>query len=127
MNDEDTPYRRLGGAQAVSGITERFYDLIEQDAAYGAVRAIHGVDLTRLHGALTGFLTGWLGGPRDYFTNGGPCMVSLHRKLPIGADAARQWASAMRRAISDQPGVDAAIGTAMADALGRMADGMVNR
>lgn len=121
-----TAYEMLGGAPVVQAIAERFYDLIEGDAAYGAVRATHGADFQRLRGALQGFLTAWLGGPRDYFETGGPCMVSLHRRLLISADAASQWSAAMTRAITEQPGIDARIGPAMAEALGGMAESMVN-
>lgn len=121
-----TPYERLGGGDVVGAICERFYDLIEGDPAYAAVRVTHGADLGRIRTALRGFLTAWLGGPRDYFANGGPCMMSIHRRLSISEEAARQWAAAMARAIADQPGMDGEIGPAMAAALGDMAGSMVN-
>jgi hemoglobin len=122
-----TPYERLGGADVVSALVERFYDLIEGDPDYAAVRATHGADMSRIRTALTGFLTGWLGGPRDYFTNGGPCMVSLHAKLPISEDAAQQWGAAMTRAIFEQPRIDSEIGPALSAALSDMARSMINR
>lgn len=121
-----TPYDRIGGDRVVGAIVNRFYDLIEGDTAYAAVRATHGADFTRLRGALQGYLVAWLGGPRDYFTQGGPCMVSVHGRVRISQAAADQWAAAMAKAIAEQPEIDREIGPAMAEALGGMARQFVN-
>ncbi len=118
-----TPYERLGGADVVAAITARFYDLIEHDPAYAQVKAMHG-EFSRIREAFSGFLTAWLGGPRDYFDNGGPCMMSLHAKLGITSTAAGQWQAAMRRALMEQPGLDGAFREALSDALERMARAM---
>lgn len=122
-----TPFDQIGGREVVEAIAHRFYDLIEGDPAYAAVKATHGGDFGRIRDALAGFLTAWLGGPRDYFEKGGPCMVSLHKRIDISGEAGRQWADAMRRVIADQPGMAPRLGSAMADALADMARGLVNR
>lgn len=123
-----TPFERIGGHAALCAITERFYDLMEQDPAYGALRAIHTDDLSAMRAALPSFLAGWAGGPRDWFeANPGKCMMSAHGGIAITADTAGQWAAAMTRAIDESEVGDRGVAQAMADVLARMAMGMARR
>lgn len=120
-----TPYDLLGGAPAIAAIVNRFYDLMEQDAAYAGLRTMHAADLAPMRASLAGFLTGWAGGPRDWFeARPGACMMSLHRPLTITPALAGQWADAMRRAIADQPGLDPRLACSLSDTLAGMAMGM---
>lgn len=121
-----TPYAMIGGARTVSDIARRFYFLIDNDPDYAELRALHGPDLEPIAQSLAGFLSGWLGGPRDWFDGTRGCIFSLHGHLRIAQSAADQWADAMQRAIAADPRVDPAIGTELAEALGRMARGMAN-
>lgn len=106
-------------------ITDRFYDLMEQEPAYAELRAIHADDLTDMRAQLPLFLAGWAGGPRDWFeANPGKCMMSAHGGIPITRDTARQWVEAMTRAIADTQVKDRTVADAMAEVLGRMARGM---
>ena len=41
-----TPFERIGGHAVLRRITDRFYDLSEQDPAYAVLRAMHAADLT---------------------------------------------------------------------------------
>lgn len=119
-----TPYQRIGGQAVLRAIVDRFYDLMDRDPAYAELRAMHGPDLTPMRDSLTGFLTGWAGGPRDWF-QGGKCVMSLHRPLAITPDTARQWLEAMHRAIDETVGArDPEIARAMLDVLKRMTTGM---
>jgi hemoglobin len=124
-----TPYERLGGKAAIEAIADRFYDLMDTDPAFAELRAMHAADLAPMRASLAGFLTGWSGGPRDWFeANPGRCMMSIHRPLPIGADAAREWILAMRRAIDETVAAkDPPIAKAMGDVLEQMASGMAKR
>lgn len=120
-----TPFERLGGRETIAAITNRFYDLMDSDPAYAELRAMHAADLGPMRESLAGFLTGWAGGPRDWFA-GGKCVMSAHKSLAIGADTARQWMIAMRRAIDEVVGGnDPQIAKAMSEALEQMAIGMV--
>jgi len=120
-----SPFERVGGREVMQAITDRFYDLMEQDPAYAELRAIHAADLAPMREALPSFLTGWAGGPRDWFeANPGKCMVSMHAPFPISGQTATQWAEAMVRAIAETEVADRAIADAMADVLSRMAKGM---
>ncbi len=116
----ETPYDRIGRV-GVRAIVERFYDRMDGDPAYAGLRAMHGADLAPMRASLAGFLTAWLGGPRDWFAeHPGTCIPSLHRGLGVSGETAVQWADCMARAIADQPGLDPALGLQMAETLARM-------
>lgn len=120
-----SPFERIGGHAVLRAITDRFYDLMDQDPAYAELRAIHAADLTEMRAQLPAFLAGWAGGPRDWFVaNPGKCMMSMHAPFPINRQTAEQWAAAMTRAIAETEVADREIALAMADVLSRMARGM---
>lgn len=120
-----SPFERVGGHAALQAITNRFYDLMEQDPAYAELRAMHAADLAPMRESLPLFLAGWAGGPRDWFeANPGKCMMSMHAPFPIGRQTAEQWAEAMTRAIAETELADREMGDAMAEVLGRMARNM---
>ena len=121
-----SPYERIGGLAVLRRITDRFYDLMESDPAFAALRAIHAPDLSPMRVSLPLFLAGWSGGPRTWWeANPGKCMVSMHARFGIDRQLAYEWADAMRQAISDVAPADTDIANALADALDRMASGMV--
>jgi len=127
MSDTDvsaTPYDRLGGDAAVRRVVDRFYDLMDSEPEYAALRAMHAPDLAPMRSSLAGFLTGWLGGPRHWFEqNVGVCVMSAHAALPISSETSQQWTNAMARALSESA-VDADLAARMNDAFGKMAGGM---
>ncbi len=120
-----SPYERLGGISVLRQITDRFYDLMEQDPAYRALRQMHAADLAPMRESLPNFLAGWSGGPRQWFdANPGKCMMSMHKPFAITRETAGQWAEAMTRAIADVAPQDREIAEGLADVLSRMARGM---
>ena len=124
---DETPFDQIGGAARVQAVVEAFYDLMDVDPAYARLRSIHAPDLAPMRASLAGFLTGWLGGPRDWFAaRPGVCMMSLHRAVPIGAELARQWTDAMGRAL-ERAGVGSEMAEALREVFGRMAAGMRTR
>ncbi len=119
------PYEIIGGRPVVQRLVDCFYDLMDQEADYAALRAIHAPDLAPMRQSLTGFLCGWLGGPRDWFeANPGRCVMSAHAPIPITPQTAAQWMSAMDRALEDA-GIDPDLKTQIRTAFGRMSAGMV--
>lgn len=119
-----TPFELIGGAQPVRRLVERFYDLMEREPAFAALRAMHAADLAPMRDSLAGFLTGWLGGPRDWFAaHPGVCMMSAHRSLPITRETARQWIEAMGQALRDTA-VEPGLARDIREAFGRMAANM---
>lgn len=122
--EAQSPFARVGGAEGVRRIVDRFYDLMENDPAYAALRAMHADDLAPMRESLAGFLTAWLGGPRDWFAqHPGTCIMSAHAHFPITPETAGQWIDAMRRAMVDT-GVDPDLAGAMEEAMTRMAGAM---
>lgn len=120
-----SPYEMVGGREQVARLVDHFYDLMDSDPAYGTLRAMHAPDLSPMRKSLTGFLTGWLGGPRDWFEeNPGKCMMSAHSSLGVTRETADQWVAAMTRALA-QSDIDTPIATAMGKAFEQMALGMV--
>ena len=56
-------YHAFGGAAGVRNLTDRFYDLMELEPQYHALRQMHGEDMTLIREKLYEFFSGWLGGP----------------------------------------------------------------
>lgn len=120
----ETPYTRIGGAACVRRIADAFYDAMDTDPAFAKLRAMHAPDLAPMRESLTGFLTAWLGGPRDWLqAQNGFCIMSRHARLAVTAETAEQWAQAMRRAIA-AAGVEPELAAKMQDALAQMAGAM---
>lgn len=121
---QQTAFDQIGGAESVAAMVNAFYDLMDNDPAYARLRAIHAQDLTPMRASLAGFITGWLGGPRDWFVQRpGVCMMSLHRAMPIDAELGRQWVEAMTRAMA-QAGVEPDMAEALREVFGRMSANM---
>ncbi|MFD1103594.1 MULTISPECIES: group II truncated hemoglobin [Sphingobium] len=124
---KQTPFDMIGGAPVVRQVVDRFYDLMDSERDYAALRAMHAEDLAPMRTSLSGFLIAWLGGPRDWFSeHPGVCVMSAHAKLAIDRESADQWVDAMRRAVTEAP-IDSELGTRMMEALSGMAQGMVRR
>lgn len=125
MTTEPSRFEQIGGADGVRAVVDRFYDLLESEPRYAALRAMHGADLFPVRVSLTEFMSGWLGGPRQWFdARPGVCMTSIHRDMGITRDTAGQWVHAMSRAMAECR-VDPALGTAMQQAFLHMAAGMM--
>jgi hemoglobin len=122
-----TPFEAIGGVPPIAAVVDRFYDLMETDPAYGELRDLHGPDLSPMRASLTGFLTAWLGGPRDWFAaRPGACMMSIHAPVPVTPQTAGQWTHAMSRALADN-GVEPQLRALIDEAFDRMARGMAAR
>lgn len=125
--DKDTAYDRLGGEAGVQALTQRFYDIMESDPAYAALRAMHAPDLTQVREDFAGFLSLWLGGPRDWLTRrGGFCLMSRHAGLGITPETAEQWLATMRQAMEGLV-ADEALQHKMDNAFSRLAEAMAWR
>ena len=98
-----TPYALLGGDAAVRALVDRFYDLMDLEAGYAELRALHAGDLTRAREKLYLFLSGWLGGPSLYVERYGPPMLrARHLPFPIGIRERDQWLACMEQAMLEQ-------------------------
>lgn len=122
-----TPYERVGGEATVRRIVERFYDLMDSDAAVASLRRMHAADLAPMRERLTDFMVGWLGGPPRYFQRpDAKCMGQAHAPFAIDAAIREQWLSCMVRAL-DEAQLEEGLRALIRTALGRMTEGMRNR
>jgi hemoglobin len=129
MDQKKLPYELIGGRDAVSRLVDRFYDLMETEAAFSELRAMHADDLMPMRESLTDFLTAWLGGPRDWFEKRPEaCIMSAHGNLAgMGETTARQWLDCMEQALTDSGVADAQLSDLMLSHMRSMAMAMAGR
>ena len=120
-------FEALGGEPLVQSLVERFYDLMELDPAYAALRGVHGSDLTQARQKLTWFLCGWLGGPQHYTERfGHPRLRMRHMPYSIGILERDQWLACMDQAMGEV-GMAEALRLRLRDSFFQTADWMRNR
>ena len=99
---DTTPFVRIGGEPAIHAVVERFYDLMELEPGYAALRAVHGNTLEQARERLFWFLCGWMGGPQHYTERfGHPRLRMRHMHAPIGILERDQWLACMAQAMTE--------------------------
>jgi len=130
MNDDEAPSNLislLGGEAALHALVERFYDLMELEPGYAALRAAHGALLTQARQKLFWFLSGWMGGPQYYTERfGHPRLRLRHMPFSIGILERDQWLACMDQAMGELQ-VDAALRQRLGESFFQTADWMRNR
>ena len=122
-----TPYLRLGGEPGVRALVDRFYDLMDLEPAYAALRALHPTALDGSRDKLHWFLCGWLGGPDLYQQRfGHPRLRARHLPYTIGIAERDQWMACMIQAM-DERALEPALAQRLAEAFFGTADWMRNR
>lgn len=117
----------LGGEPAVRRLVDRFYDLMDLEPGYAALRATHTASLESARDKLFWFLCGWLGGPDHYVQRfGHPRLRARHLPFSIGLQERNQWVACMDQAMAET-GVDDALRAQLAQAFMQTADWMRNR
>jgi hemoglobin len=123
----EPPYALLGGDAAVRALVERFYDLMDLEPQYAALRALHAPDLAQAREKLYLFLSGWLGGPSLYIErHGHPMLRRRHLPFAIGVRERDQWLACMAQAMAEQ-GVGDELRRRLQQAFFQTADWMRNR
>ncbi len=117
----------LGGEALLQSLVERFYDLMELEPAYAALRAAHGPLLTQARQKLFWFLSGWMGGPQYYIERfGHPRLRLRHMPFSIGIQERDQWVACMDQAMGELQ-VEEALRARLRDSFFQTADWMRNR
>ncbi len=124
---EGNAFELLGGEPAVRGLVDRFYDLMDLEPDYAALRAVHGSTLDSARDKLFWFLCGWLGGPQHYVERfGHPRLRARHLPFPIGIRERDQWLACMAQAMRERE-VDPTLAERLAEAFFGTADWMRNK
>ena len=127
MGSDDTPFERLGGEAAVRALVDRFYDLMDLESAYAALRALHPATLDGSRDKLFWYLCGWLGGPKHYIERfGHPMLRARHLPYAIGNTERDQWMACMTQALRECC-VEPALAQGLRHAFQGTADWMRNR
>jgi hemoglobin len=125
--DSPTPYDLLGADAGVRELVDRFYDLMDFEASYAQLRAVHGSTLESAREKLYLFLSGWLGGPPLYIERyGHPMLRARHLPFAIGEQERDQWMACMAQAM-EEVGVPEELRAALTPAFYKTADWMRNR
>ncbi len=121
-----TPFEWIGGEEKVRALVDRFYDLMDIEPGYAALRATHGSALDNARQRLFWFLCGWLGGPQHYTEKiGHPMLRARHMPFAIGILERDQWLACMDQAMGET-GVDTALRERLKKSFFQTADWMRN-
>lgn len=117
----------IGGEAAIRTLVDRFYDLMDLEPGYTALRAAHGATLDSARDKLNWFLCGWMGGPQHYVERfGHPRLRARHLPFKIGILERDQWLACMDQAMGDV-GVDPALRVRLKESFFQTADWMRNQ
>ncbi len=95
-------FERIGGEPVIRQLTDRFYDLMDQEETARGIRALHPADLSESRNKLYWFLVGWMGGPPLYIERfGHPRLRMRHAPFPIGTSERDQWLWCMFKALEE--------------------------
>lgn len=127
LGAENTPYDVMGGEEEVRRLSERFYDLMDENPEFQGIRSLHPADLTLSRKKFFEFLSGWLGGPQLYMQQyGHPRLRMRHAPFPIGDAERDQWINCMAQAM-DANGIDGQLRVFLDARFLQVADFMRNR
>ena len=122
---EDYPYVEIGGEEAVRGLVEAFYDIIEEDSP--VLREMLPRNTSGSRQKLYEYLSGWMGGPPIYQMNRGhPQLRRRHLPFEIGHFEADEWMRCMRLAM-DRVGLGEQMSRWLDERLEPLAQHMINR
>jgi hemoglobin len=99
---QGTAFDQVGGEAVVRALVERFYDLMDLEPQYAALRAAHGDSLVQARDKTFWFLCGWMGGPQHYTERfGHPRLRMRHMPFKIGILERDQWLACMDQAMGE--------------------------
>lgn len=117
----------IGGETKLRELVDRFYDLMELESEFSALRTLHPPSLDGSRDKLHWFLCGWTGGPDTYVERfGHPRLRARHLPYPISTVERDQWLRCMALAMQEV-GLQQALQERLMLAFLQTADWMRNR
>ncbi len=127
LKPEPTPFERIGGADVVDAIVERFYAEMDERPDARGVRALHAANLAPTKFVLKRYIGEWLGGPPLYSRDRGhPRLRMRHMRFAIGETERDAWLACMGAALAATV-ADEEARASIASAMAALADHMRNR
>ena len=101
-SEQPSLYQQIGGDENLRELVDRFYDLMDLEPQFAALRAMHPTTLEGSREKLYRFLSGWSGGP-DIYTQkyGAPFLRARHLPFPIGSKERDDWLTCMLLAMRE--------------------------
>ncbi len=97
-----TLFDTLGGEARLRELVDRFYDLMDLEPQFAALRAMHPPTLDGSRDKLFWFLCGWSGGPNHYIERfGHPRLRARHLPFSIASVERDQWLRCMGLAMHE--------------------------
>jgi hemoglobin len=125
-SEAPTPYDRIGGAEAVRKLVDRFYDHMSVEPKAAQILALHPASLEGTRAKFFEYLSGWLGGPQLYVAKRGhPRLRMRHFPFAIDQAAADAWMHCMGLAL-DETVEDAELREMLRSSFQRVAEHMRN-
>jgi hemoglobin len=122
-----TAFERIGGEAGTRALVDRFYDLMDLEPGFAALRALHPTTLEGSRDKLYWFLCGWLGGPQHYTDRfGHPMLRARHLPFSIGIRERDQWLACMGQAMTEV-GLEPLLAAKLGESFFGTADWMRNR
>jgi hemoglobin len=127
---DDPPFIRVGGADQVRALVERFYDVMGEREP--ALARLHPCDPSGRvdqgsRDRFAMFLIGWLGGPQDYIAqHGHPRLRMRHGRVPVDEAMRDAWLRSMAIALDDL-GITGDVRVYLDGRFAEVADFMRNR
>lgn len=99
---QQTAFDLIGGEPRLRELVDRFYDLMELEPEFAAIRALHPPATDGSRDKLYWFLCGWTGGPDHYIERfGHPRLRARHLPFAIASAERDQWLRCMAMAMHD--------------------------
>jgi hemoglobin len=126
-NDTRSHYERIGGAEKVRALVQRFYQIMDATPELQGLRKLHADSLKGSEEKLFMFLSGWMNGPQLFVEKfGHPKLRQRHLPFAIGDKERDQWMQCMTQAMNDVV-EDEVLRKELLAALGKVADFMRNQ
>ncbi|MCC9624176.1 group II truncated hemoglobin [Thalassospira sp. MA62] len=127
MLERSAVFDRIGGAETIDRLVEKFYERMDTLPEAAEIRTLHADDLTSTKDVLKRYLGEWTGGPKDYSSERGhPRLRRRHLPIAIGIPERDAWLLCMAGALEETV-ADEEARTVLYSEMASLADWMRNQ